>query len=85
MTTSCGCATWPEVFAVVMAAVRDITGSTSVVEELQAHDLVDQYRLILFPTAVGQGRRMIPTGDLELANCERLGPAVRLTYDRIPA
>ncbi|GAB3881681.1 dihydrofolate reductase family protein [Kibdelosporangium lantanae] len=62
-----------------------IAGSLSVVEELQAHDLVDQYRLVLFPLSTGQGRRLVPTGDLELTNCERVGPAVRLTYDRVAA
>jgi dihydrofolate reductase len=62
-----------------------ITGSTSVVEELQAHDLVDQYRLIMFPLATGQGQRLLPTGNLELSECERMGPAVRLTYDRVSA
>jgi dihydrofolate reductase len=62
-----------------------ITGSTSVVEELQAHDLVDQYRLIMFPLTTGQGQRLLPTGNLELSECERMGPAVRLTYDRVSA
>lgn len=62
-----------------------IAGSLSVIDELRQHDLVDQYRLVVFPLTTGQGRRLIPTGGLELANCERVGPAVRLTYDRVSA
>jgi dihydrofolate reductase len=62
-----------------------IAGSLSVIDELREHDLVDQYRLVLFPLTTGQGRRLVPTGTLELTNCERVGPAVRLTYDRVSA
>jgi dihydrofolate reductase len=62
-----------------------IAGSLSVIDELREHDLVDQYRLVLFPLTTGEGRRLIPTGALELTSCERVGPAVRLMYDRVSA
>ncbi|MHA6621660.1 dihydrofolate reductase family protein [Pseudonocardia sp. DLS-67] len=63
-----------------------IPGSTSVVERLAARDLIDQYRLLVFPTVLGEGRRLFADGtapvDLELTGAETLGPAVRLVYDR---
>jgi dihydrofolate reductase len=67
---------------------RDVVvpGSTSVVEYLAARDLVDQYRVLVFPTVLGRGRRLFADGtapvDLELTGAEALGPAVRLVYDR---
>jgi dihydrofolate reductase len=63
-----------------------IPGSASVVEYLAARDLVDQYRLLLFPTVLGEGRRLFAEGtapvDLELTGIEAAGAAVRLVYDR---
>jgi dihydrofolate reductase len=63
-----------------------IPGSASVVEHLAARDLVDQYRLLVFPLVLGQGRRLFPDGtapvDLELTHTETLGPALQLVYDR---
>lgn len=67
---------------------RDVVvpGSASVVEYLAARDLVDQYRVLVFPTVLGRGRRLFADGtapvDLELTGAEALGPAVRLVYDR---
>ena len=64
-----------------------IPGSASVVEHLAARDLVDQYRLLVFPTVLGAGRRLFAEGtapvDLELTAIEAAGPTVRLTYDRV--
>jgi len=59
-------------------ASRDVVviGSHSVVEALRAADLVDEYRLITFPTAVGEGLRLF--GDavrLDLVSSELTGPA----------
>ena len=63
-----------------------VTGSLSVVRELQAADLVDQYRLIVLPLVIGEGSRLFPDGtgavDLTLGLVEPAGQAVRLIYSR---
>jgi dihydrofolate reductase len=54
-----------------------VIGSHSVVDELAEADLVDEYRLITFPTAVGAGRRLFTDSrTLELVSAEQVGPAV---------
>jgi dihydrofolate reductase len=64
-----------------------VVGSLSVARTLMAHDLVDEYRLLTFPTVVGGGRRLFGDGaaplHLELEAAERVGPAV-LTFYRRP-
>jgi len=64
-----------------------VAGSGSVVDQLVAHDLVDQYRLLVFPILLGRGRRLFDTGvaeaDLELGGAEEAGGgAFRLVYNR---
>ena len=62
---------------------RDIVviGSGSVVEALRSEDLVDEYRLLAFPTATGEGRRLFPTGiRAELVSAEQVGPATLSIY-----
>jgi dihydrofolate reductase len=63
-----------------------IAGSASIIEHLAARDLVDQYRLLVFPIVLGSGRRLFADGtppvDLELTDTEALGPVLRLVYDR---
>jgi dihydrofolate reductase len=65
-----------------------ITGSASVVDTLMAHDLIDQYRLLIFPTVLGQGRRLFDQTprpfDLDFASVESAGKAVRVVYNRTP-
>jgi dihydrofolate reductase len=54
-----------------------VIGSQSIVHELAEADLVDEYRLLTFPTAVGSGRRLFPKSKLlELVSAEQVGPAV---------
>ena len=60
-------------------STRDLVviGSQSVVRELAGADLVDEYRLLTFPTAVGSGRRLFTESRLlQLVSTEQVGPAV---------
>lgn len=63
-----------------------VVGSLSVVRALQAADLVDEYRLMTFPTIVGTGERLFPAADapihLQLVSTVQVDPAVLTTYRR---
>lgn len=64
-----------------------ITGSLGIVAQLAAADLVDEYRLITFPTVLGDGVRLFPAGtptvDLECLESEQIGAAVYTRYRRV--
>ncbi|GGJ67742.1 dihydrofolate reductase family protein [Streptomyces brasiliensis] len=63
-----------------------ITGSLSVVDRLIAADMVDEYRLLTFPSVLGTGRRLFPTdsphAELECLAAEQAGAAVLTRYRR---
>jgi dihydrofolate reductase len=62
-----------------------VIGSTSVVHTLMERDLVDEYRLLIFPTVLGRGGRLFtgqtPAGDLRLLSVEQSGTAALLRYE----
>lgn len=78
----------------LMAEVRErkrardivVMGSASIVRTLMAHDLVDEYRLLVFPLVLGTGEHLFPDGtppiDLTLLSAQTAGSAVRLIYTR---
>ena len=63
-----------------------ITGSLSVVHPLVTGDLIDEYRLLTFPSILGSGERLFPAGsppaDLTCLSAERSGPAILARYAR---
>ena len=63
-----------------------ITGSVSVVHALMAEDLIDEYRLLTFPTILGTGEQLLPAGSppayLETLSAEQAGAAVLTQYRR---
>jgi dihydrofolate reductase len=63
-----------------------IAGSLSVVHTLMAADLVDEYRLLTFPTIIGTGERLFQAGRppayLECLSAEQTGAAVLTRHAR---
>ena len=63
-----------------------VTGSLSIVRSLIAGDLIDEYRLLTFPTIVGSGERLFPAGSppayLQCLSAERADAAVLTRYAR---
>ena len=53
-----------------------IYGSASVVHQLASANLVDEYRLMVYPTILGAGKRLYPdraASQLRLAECKQFG------------
>src|SRR5215469_14102343 len=63
-----------------------IMGSLSLVHTLMGSDLIDEYRLLTFPTILGAGERLFPAdgppADLELVSAAQIGPTALSQYRR---
>jgi dihydrofolate reductase len=63
-----------------------VAGSASVVHALAERNLVDEYRVLLFPTTLGSGTRLFQAGSepthVNLVSAEVAGPAVLLRYEQ---
>lgn len=76
---------------VVKSENRDVVvaGSLSVVRALMAADLIDEYRLLTFPTILGVGERLFPADCppvyLECLSAEQTGATVLARYRRAAA
>ena len=63
-----------------------VHGSATLVQTLMEHDLVDEYRLMIFPIIVGKGKRLFgdsaETKTMRLVDTKSLGPngVLVLTY-----
>ncbi len=64
-----------------------VVGSTSIVHALAEQDLIDEYRVMVFPELVGRGTKLFTTRtaptQLRLRSANVVGPSVLMRYERI--
>ncbi|MEV6647668.1 dihydrofolate reductase family protein [Amycolatopsis sp. NPDC051371] len=58
-----------------------VIGSIGIAQALGRRGLVDEYRLLVFPSVAGEGRRLFEVpADLRLVSTTQVGPAILSTY-----
>jgi len=59
-------------------------GSHTLIQALKEHDLVDEYRLMVFPIVLGSGFRVFESAEetttMDLVDVKQFGSIVNLTY-----